>query len=280
MDAIAAMALKPNKTPRSRRASHEASASRGSMGSRGLTSGEEDYSEEESQPPRDKGHAALVERAQAELDSAVRHVIDGLELEKAVEVGSSGAAPSVEEILEALDTLQRSANAAIELFADGSELASRKKLRAQHNLSKLKLETMRTATKMKLKQQEVRLVSEHKRELSMKIREISEGGVGQKLAEAMEAKDSLEEQVKTLNVKSGRLEETLSALNKKLSALGGAGERAEWALRTSEEERETLRKQFELCQGSLEQSKEEVKSRPIQCTTRCTVNGVSHMNKY
>ena len=137
------------------------------------------------------------------------------------------------------------------------------------------------------------------------MREIGEGDVGQKLAEAVEAKDLLEEQVssalaqctdsaptctcgstalcvcclcvccycvctkvKTLNVKSVRLEETLSALNKRLTALGGAGERAEWALRNSEEEKEMLRKQLELCAGTLEQSKEEVKR--THSLTLCT----------
>ena len=71
-----------------------------------------------------------------------------------------------------------------------------------------------------------------------------------------------------MNVKSVRLEETLSALNKRLTALGGAGERAEWALRNSEEEKEMLRKQLELCAGTLEQSKEEVKR--THSLTLCT----------
>ena len=164
MDAIASMALKPSKTPRSRH------ASRGSIGSRGLTSGEEDFYSDDENAPRDKGITELVEKTQEELDSAVRHAIDSLNLEKAVEAESSGATPRVEEILEALDILQRSGNAAIESFADGSDVIHKKKMRAQENLGKLKMETMRTATKMKLKQQEVKLVSEHKRDLSVKAR--------------------------------------------------------------------------------------------------------------
>ena len=208
-------------------------------------------------PGDDGGLKSLVERAHAELEKAGQSAIAALHLTGTTD-DAEEQQPARVELLEALDAFQRSASAAVERLAEGSGNVARLQVRKKENWMNMKLETLRNATKTKLKQQEIKLAAVHKRELAEKIRGIGEGGLGEQLAEAVEARSRLEAELKAALSKGGTLEATTTALREKLEAAAAEATQREHAVERLTAEGEVSRKQLSVAKETLKASKDEL----------------------
>lgn len=215
----------------------------------------------------DSGLTALAERSHDEVEKAARRCIDSLDLEASVDKGDAATPPTAEAVLDALDAFQRSANEAIERLAEGAENVNRMRLRKKENWMNMKMETLRTATKTKLKQKEVAMNAQFKRDMNSKIKELTEGGLGQQLHEALDEKVRLEGELKASTIKATTIEGTLSAVRGKLETTEKEATALRHNVQALEEEGETARKQVNLISETLKGSKEEIRKQREQISS-------------
>ena len=159
----------------------------------------------------------LLQTAQKEIQTAIQTSLDHLTPDD-----EWGERIKSDVVIEAINTICVKALRVVTTLSENEGTASyaklKSQLRAQDNLYKIKMETLRSANRQALAQQEQSLAAAHRKEMHTKMRQtLADAGKGD-IGDALADKERLEQEARAMRAKISGLEEALSMARNEASS--------------------------------------------------------------
>ena len=150
----------------------------------------------------------MLQTAHKDIQTAIQQSLDDLTPDD-----EWGERVKSEVVIEAINTICVKALRVVTTLSEGEGTASyaklKSQLRAQDNLYKIKMETLRSANRQALAQQESMLAAAHRKEMHTKMRQtLTDAGKGD-IGDALADKERLEQEARAMRTKISGLEASL-----------------------------------------------------------------------